>query len=300
MSVLNQANDGQFNVLIALVRASTRFGPKERGDLLALCGAGAPGVDASRLTATFLRWTELGLFEAPGGQTVIAEPYRTRLGKDVTKAETRLPSIAREIVLSPSNNLRFWESDENKSADLTRGLSWMLAQDVYTLETSSHAKVQELETSQISDLSRRMMQNDTRWNGLKAWMIYLGFGRGDGFTVDPTVALRDTLPDIFPGGAALAARDFLARTAEILPVFDHGAYRLMVEEALKGSAWTPPDENSLSTALSRGIARLVHSGELAIEQRADAERGLQLTGVNGRVWRSFTHIWRPTPQKGAR
>ena len=176
----------------------------------------------------------------------------------------------------------------------------MLAQDVYTLETSSHAKIQELETGQISDLSRRMMQNDTRWNGLKAWMIYHGFGRGDAFMVDPTVALRDAIPEIFAGGAPLAARDFLARTAGVLPVFDHGAYRLRVEEALKDSAWTRPEDNSLSTSLSRAVQRLVHSGELAMEQRADAERGLQLTGVNGRVWRSFTHIWRPTPQKGGR
>ena len=35
MSVLNQASDGQFNVLIALVRASVRFGPRERAELLA-------------------------------------------------------------------------------------------------------------------------------------------------------------------------------------------------------------------------------------------------------------------------
>lgn len=155
-----------------------------------------------------MRWTELGLFEALGGQTVIAEPYRTRLGKDVAKAEARLPSVAREIVLSPNNNLRFWDADENKSADLTRGLSWMLAQDVYTLETSSHAKIQELETRQISDLSRRMMQNDTRWNGLKAWMIYLGFGRGDAFMVDPTVALRDAIPDIFASEGRLRRATF--------------------------------------------------------------------------------------------
>ena len=300
MSVLNQASDGQFNVLIALVRASIRFGPRERGDLLALCGAGVPGVDASRLNSTFLRWTELGLFEALESQTVISEPYRSLLGKDVAMAEARLPAIARKIVLRADNNQRFWEPEGSKSADLTRGLSWILAQDVYTIDTSSHAKIQELESSQIADLSKRMMQNDTRWNGLKTWAAYLGFGRGESFIVDPTVALRDAVPEILPNATPMSARDFLTRTVAILPVLDQGAYRLMVEDALKESAWSPLDDSRLSTSLSRAIERLVHAGELAMEQRADAEDGLQLTGVNGRAWRSFTHIWRPAGQKAAR
>lgn len=300
MSVLNLASDGYFNVLIILVRASIRFGPRERADLLALCGDGAPGINNNHLKSTLLRWSELGLFEAEGDQTVIAEPYRGRLGKDVDKAEARLPAIAREIVLRADNNQRFWEAESNKSADLTRGLSWLLAQDVYTIDTTSHAKIQELESSQIADLSKRMMQNDTRWNGLKAWAAYLGFGRGETFTVDPAVALRDALPDILPSSAPLSARDFLNRTIEMLPVLDQGVYRLMAEEALKDSAWSAPDKSRLSTSLSRAIERLVHTGDIAIEQRADAEDGLQLTGINGRVWRSFTHIWRPIRQAEAR
>jgi hypothetical protein len=301
MSVLNQANDGQFNVLITLVRAAVRFGPRERSELLAFCGADAPGVDPSRLKGTLLRWTELGLFELHDDRAALREPHRSRLGKDVGKAEARLPAVAREIVLAVENNQRFWEADSNKSADLTRGLSWMLAQDVYTLDTSSHGRIQELETAQISDLSRRMMQNDTRWTGLKAWMIYLGFGRGEAaFAVDPTVAMRDSLYAIFPDAKPLTAREFLSRAAELLPVLDQGAYRLMVEESLRNSAWSPLDDNRVSSSLSRAIERLVHAGELAIEQRADAEDGLKLTGVNGRVWRSFTHIWRPARQAGAR
>ena len=301
MSVLNQASDGQFNVLITLVRAAVRFGPRERSDLFALCGADAPGVDASRLRGTLLRWTELGLFELHDERVALREPHRSRLGKDAGKAEDRLPSVAREIALAVENNQRFWEPLGNKSADLTRGLSWMLAQDVYTLETSSHSRIQDLESSQIPDLSRRMMQNDTRWTGLKAWMIYLGFGRGEAaFTVDPTVAVRDSLYAIFPDTKPLPAREFLSRAAEILPVLDQGAYRLMVEETLRNSAWSPLDDNKLSTSLSRAIERLVHGGELAMEQRADAQNGLQLTGVNGRIWRSFTHIWRPSLQEGDR
>ncbi len=301
MSVLNQASDGQFNILITLARASVRFGSRPRTELLALCGAGVEGFDAGKLNSTLLRWTELGLFESVDGTVALSAPYRSRLGKDASQAEARLPSIAREIVLQADNNLRFWEPEENKSADLTRALSWILAQDVYTIDTSSHPKVQALETLQIPDLSKRVVQNDVRWTGLRAWMSYLGFGReGHTFTIDPTVALRDAIIDIFDDPAPLPARDFLTKLAELLPIVDKGSYRLRVEEVLRGAAWTAPDDNRLSTSLSRAIQRLVHSGELAIEQRADAEDGLQLTGANERVWRSFTHIWRPAQSVGGR
>ena len=294
MSVLNQDSDGQFNVLIALVRASIRFGAKQRVDLLALCGAGLSILNASRLNGTFLRWTELGLFEAPDGQTVISEPYRSRLGKDVEKAEGRLPAVLREIVFLEANNLRFWEKDGNKSADLTRGIVWMVAQDVYALDTSNFETVQQLEIAQVADTNRRVVQNDTRYNALKTWMAYLGFGReGFLFTVDPTSALADVLDMVFEAPGPITARTFLSKVNTVLPVLDRGIYRIRIEETLKDTVWSPMAEGRLSTSLSRAIERLVSVGRLAIEQRADAEDGLQLTGVNGRPWRAFTHVWRP-------
>lgn len=300
MSVLNQASDGQYNVLITLVRALIRFGPRERSELLAFCGAGISGFDATRINPTYVRWTELGLIEAPDGLTVISEPYRSRLGKDADKAEALLRPIVREILLSDANNRRFWESEANKSADLSRGLSWLLAQDVYSIDTSSHARIEDLEKSQVNDQSKRMMQNDTRWIGLRTWAVFLGFGRGENFVVDPTVALRDNLLTILPGNDAIPAQEFLARTAEALPVLDQGTYRLKIEEVLKDSAWLPLEDQRVSTSLSRAIQRLVQTGELALEQKADAESGLQLTGLNGRAWRSFSHIRRPASKQGAR
>ncbi|MDB5470154.1 MAG: hypothetical protein JWR84_1714 [Caulobacter sp.] len=300
MSVLNQASDGQYNVLITLVRALIRFGPRERSELLALCGTGISGFDTTRINPTYVRWTELGLIEAPDGLTVISEPYRSRLGKDADKAEALLRPIVREILLSDANNQRFWESEANKSADLSRGLSWLLAQDVYSIDTSSHAKIEDLEKSQVNDQSKRMMQNDTRWIGLRTWAVFLGFGRGENFVVDPTVALRDNLLTILPGNDAIPAQEFLARTANVLPVLDQGAYRLKIEEVLKDSAWSPLEDQRVSTSLSRAIQRLVQTRELALEQKADAESGLQLTGLNGRAWRSFSHIRRPANKQGAR
>jgi hypothetical protein len=299
MTVLNQASDGQVNTLIMLVRTSVRFGPRSRADLLALCGADLDAVDKAKLNGSFLRWSELGLFETVGELTAISEPYRSRLGGDVTKAEARLPAVAREVALLQDNNLRFWEQEGSKSADLSRGLSWMLAQDVYTLDTSNHKAIESLEAAQVKDVSKRMLRNDTRYNTLKSWMVYLGFGReGALFVVDPTVAVREVIDDLFDGKAPLPARVFLSKLSERLPVLDTGLYRVRVEETLKDSAWKPAAEGVLSTSLSRAIERLVDTGELEFEQRDDNEEGLQMTGVGGRRWRSFPYIRRGSVRLG--
>lgn len=300
MTVLNQASDGQVNTLITLVRASVRFGPRSRTDLLALCGADLSAVDKTKLNGSFLTWSDLGLFETVGDLTALSEPYRSRLSNDVGKAEARLPSIAREIVLLPDNNTRFWEQKNSKSADLSRGLSWMLAQDVYSLDTSSHEAIEDLESVQVKNLTKRMLQNDTRYNTLKSWMQYLGFGReGAIFVVDPTVAVRGVIDDVFDSDTSLPARLFLSKVSERLPVLDTGLYRVRVEETLKDSAWEQSAEGVLSTSLSRAIERLVDTGELEFDQRDDNEEGLQMTGVGGRRWRSFPYIRRGPARLGA-
>ncbi|MER8724903.1 protein DpdG [Mesorhizobium sp. M1027] len=300
MTVLNQASDGQVNTLITLVRASVRFGPRSRGDLLAMCGSDLEIVEKSKLNGSFLRWLELGLFETVDDLTALREPYRSRLGSDVSKVETLLPAVAREIALLTENNARFWEQEGSRSADLSRGLSWMLAQDVYTLDTSNHAAIQALEAVQVKDPQKRMLQNDTRYNTLKSWMTYLGFSReGPLFVVDPTEALRGVLDDVFDSNAPLPARAFLAKIADILPVLDTGLYRARVEETLKDSTWEPAAEGVLSTSLSRAIERLVDAAELEFEQRDDNEEGLQMTGFGGRRWRSFPYIRRGPARTGA-
>jgi hypothetical protein len=299
MTVLNQASDGQVNTLITLVRASVRFGPRSRADLLAMCGAELDAVDKAKLNGSFLRWSELGLFETVDELTALSEPFRSRLGGDVAKAEMRLPGVAREIALLAENNARFWEQDGSRSADLSRGLSWMLAQDVYTLDTSNHGAIQALEAIQVNDPQKRMLQNDTRYNTLKSWMSYLGFGReGALFVVDPTDALRGVIDDVFDGDTSLPARLFLARISERLPVVDTGMYRVRVEETLKDSAWAPAADGALSTSLSRAIERLVDAGELEFDQRDDNEEGLQMTGFGGRRWRSFPYIRRSAVRAG--
>jgi len=291
VSILNQASDGLFNVLIVLVRALLRFGPKSREDLILACGGAADAIDTSQLTRTLNRWTELGLFGEEDGSVIIAEPYRSALGKNADEAEARLPKVARTVVLQPANNARFWDREGAKSADLSRGVAWMLAQDVYTLDANSD-RLAELEGRQLVDSgAQKIGQNNTRWNGLKTWMLYLGFARdGMRWVVDPTQALREALPEIFGSNRELSAPAFVERAAGVLPVLDGGAYRIQVEAALKESAWPRLRTGLVSSSLSRAIQRLDREGLITLSSRSDTEGVVSLTGSNARIWQDVSHV----------
>lgn len=291
MSVLNQASDGLFNVLIVLVRALVRFGPKGREDLIRACGGAVEALDTSHLNRTLNRWTELGLFSEDKGVTIIAEPYRAALSKNADDAEACLAKVVRTVVLLSANNTRFWESEEARSADLSRGVAWMLAQDVYTLDVNTD-RLAELEARQVIDSARRKIaQNNTRWNGLKTWMVYLGFARdGMQWVVDPTEALRDGLTDIFGPNRELSGPAFLERAASVLPVLDGGAYRTQVEAALNESDWPRLRPGLVSSSLSRAIQRLDREGFITLSVRSDPEGVVTLTSSNARTWRNVSHI----------
>ncbi len=298
MSVLNQASDGLYTVLIALARAIVRFGPRSREDLFLACGSTVASVDPLQLTQTLNRWTELGFFGQEGDLVIIAEPYRSGLGKTADDAELQLPRVVRTVAMLPENNERFWERERSKSADLSRAVAWMLAQDVYTLD-GNVKKLAVLEEEQVTDSAKQTIgKNDTRWNGLKAWMLYLGFARdGMQWVVDPTEALRDVLPDIFGTNQELTGPAFVERAASVLPVLDGGAYRSQVEASLKERSWPRPRAGLLSTSLSRAVQRLDREGVITLANRSDTDGVIALAGTNLRLWREISHVALPPKRK---
>ena len=290
MSVLNTTNDGHFNVLICLVRAVVKFGPVPRARLFDLCGAASPSVSDTKLSQTLNRWKELGLF-IDGDRVAVAEPYRGQLGADADRAETALSRCASDILFADRNNERFWENEDSKSADLTRAIAWMLMQDIYTLDTSNAEAIMGVERRQSSGAAHRIIQNDTRWTGLRPWMTYLGFAREDTvLRVDPTDAIRQVLPAVFGDAESMTATEFLAGLAMLLPVLDGGIYRLKVEEAMSERAWDKPQSGWVSSALSRALQRLDFEHKIALEQRSDTADGATLMGRSKKAWRQFTHV----------
>ena len=304
MSILNTASDGLFNVVIILVRMIIKFGPQPREDLLALCGTKFELIEETKAVASIIRWLELGLFVENNKKIAIAEYYKNILGNNPDLSEVRLPKVIRKIILSPENNANFWSSEENKSADFCRGIAWLLAQNVYTLDTSSHEAINELEASQILDETRRMFQNDVRWTGAKTWSVYLGFARngtkiGTKMIIDPTLALAESLDEIFTT-EIMTAGEFVTRAAEILPVLDGGIYRIQIEDVLRGSSWQKPPTKFVSTSMSRAIKRLLLEGLIAEVHRSDTGDGRSLLGVGQAKWdQEITHL-RRLSQSGAK
>lgn len=294
MTILNRANDGLFNVLIVLFRAISEFGPMPKDNLIKLCSSG-PDSDSTQIQNTLRRWTQIGLFQEEGDNIEFSQDIKASKPKfNLSDINERiyLTRILRRLIFKEQNNQRFWDREKSLCADLTRGLAFLMAQDIYDVSLSSHKKVEKCESLQLDDENKRILQNSTRWDGIRAWGPYLGFiWVGETVMIDPTRALKEDLPLIFDGTETLLANDFMSRVAKVLPVLDGGNYRLEMESKLAEAHWRKPNrEDLLSTSLSRAIWRLKQSGDLFYEARADAADGRSLQRSGGQDWDRFTHV----------
>lgn len=289
MSLLNLTNDGLPNVLAVLYEAVARAkSPLSRDELLDLVAPrGVVHEDGKMARQTLNRWTELELFREDDGRVSLATLPTTGL-RDDGEILSSVRRAARRCALSVANNDDLWASEGAKAADLTRSLAWLLAQDVY--RTSFNA-LEELELRQIADPDARLMRNDTRRNGLQFWAHFLGFARQPGGgDIDPTVAIREVLPECIGPGEDMSATAFVAKLAEALPVLDGGRWRIAVESRIDPLALPSLAEGQLSTSLSRALIALMMEEELSFENRADVGRSIAFTGRDG-LRPSYRYSW---------
>lgn len=281
-------------MLVATFRLLLSERSIERERLLAFAGAGV--ADQKYCRATVNTWVELGLFQRSEEEKISIHPQIP----SKLRREESLAGLARTRALAPENNERFWETEKSRSADFTRAICWLLAQDVYEAEYSSWDSVEQAIKKQVPRDEGFFGQNNTRWNGLKAWTPYFGFGwtgkfpKAGTLITDPAVAIRDALPSIFGRRSTLPADEFLDGLSNGLPVLDGGVYRQAVEAKLRehqgSDAWAPPPAGQLSTATSRAILRLISNGALVGEKRADAPQRVRLTGRNRLVVEEYSHL----------
>ena len=282
MSILNQASDGLPNVMLVLYDVLFRSTkPIERDDLLeTVAPKGVAHDDGKQARQTLNRWIELGLFVQGEGGIDLALRPKGRVESDVEMiAQAR--TAARTRVMDPSNNPDLWATDSARAADFTRSISWVLAQDVYR---PLYSNLEALERDQLVDGTVAMMQNNTRRSGLKAWGQFLGFLRPvlkSEIEVDPTVAIRDVLPELMKEGESLPVVDFLEQLANVLPVLDGGVWCRLVRDKLKPNALPSMSQGQLSRSLSRALLNLMRNEEIFLENRADTRSGVVLTGQAG-------------------
>jgi len=308
MSILNRASDGTHSVLTVIYKLLLQEGATERERIIQLCAPAGTVADPRHVRQTLGTWIELGLLQE-------ASNDRIKIHGDISKAdcsEARLPHVARRMVMAPANNSDLWKREESRAADFSRGMAWLLAQDVYATELISWSDAERMLINQVPDVLMQrdgsglkdggLIQNDTRWPGLKAYAPWLGFawtarppkGASGVLMIDPTAAVRDVLPDVFGKRKSLTASDFVTALAETLPVLDGGDYRRQVEEKLRArtgvDAWKPLPEGHLSTSLSRALLRLLADGTLRKELQADSPSRKFLIGRNGSIIGTITHL----------
>jgi len=297
MSLLNLTNDGLPNVLIVLYGVVARARTTLTRDAL-LDTVAPPGVsDGKMARQTLNRWTELGLFMEEDAGVTLTVPPATDL-RDDAELLLAVRTAARQVALAETNNTDLWAKQGGKSADLTRSLAWLLAQDVYRTRFDA---LEGLELTQISDSDIRLLQNNTRRNGLQYWGHFLGFVRQPGGgDIDPTVAVRDSLAQCIGPGEEMPASHFVDRLAAALPVLDGGSWRRTVEARLEMDALPTLAEGQLSTSLSRALINLMMDEVLEFQNRADVGTSIVFTGRDG-LRADYRYSWvRRTKVKGGR
>lgn len=287
MTVLNAQNDGMLNLLIVLTRAVLQIGPCSRDDLLEYCSAGPLTTSTPRIAPTLNRWSELGLFLTENDEIRLNPSYP--LPATAREVLGQLPTTLRRVVFEPKNNTLFWETAGALCSDLTRGIAWLLAQDIYAIDVASASNLEDLDNLQTG---KRIFQNDTRIEPLRTWAHFMGFlWSADGSIVDPTAALLGDLAEIFGDQRELTASEFADSAASLIPVLDGGTYRTQLEDGLDQAYWQPiQNPKLLSTSLSRALWRLENMGRIRLLIRADARDSRTLQRSGQREWRSFTHI----------
>lgn len=299
MSLLNLTNDGLPNILVVLYGTVARArAPMSSKDLIEAVAPAGVVPDPRMARTTLNRWIELGLFQVSDGseQVTLAEPPPNDLKSDADVVRAARVA-ARRVALSQTNNADLWAKEGARAADLTRSLAWILAQDVYRLQ---FREVNHLELSQVVDAELRLMQNATRINGLQYWGNFLGFVRQPGGgDVDPTMAIRDILPDCIAPGDELPAREFIERLSSALPVLDGGLYSGAVLSRLESSALPRLQPGQLSHALSRAMFSFMFDQTLHFEARADVGSAITLTGRDG-LRPDHRYTWVRRPRRSAR
>lgn len=281
MTLLNVTSDGLPNILVVLHAAVMRAGSgglSETYLLETIAPESFVEDGGGKARETLNTWIKLGLFRREGNQ-ILTDPFA---GESIRKASAvALRDATRRgatrAALSVSSNPDLWGTAG--AADFTRALAWMMTLDVHKV---SFQDLQKLEAEQLTRTDRSLIQNVTnRLPWLKQWARFLGFSRESFADIDPTVALRDALPEIIAPGQSMTADAFLERVAAALPVLDGGAWQTEVLTNISPGPEYSRTSGAVSPALSRAILSLRASRELILRQRSDSGSFMILSGVQG-------------------
>ena len=169
--------------------------------------------------------------------------------------------------------------------DLTRALSWFLAQDAQGEPLSWTSNVQQLQATQFQtiDRDRWAIRNDERWGPLTRWAPALGLASPSvarsrqGLVPLPTIAIADSLEEL--PATRMPIFEFLDALAQKLPVLPGG----LIRSGLVSRLGSDPDPGIQAHAVDSSVAQVLRileaRGRLSFESFADAE-GVQVSTLD--------------------
>ena len=214
-------------------------------------------------------------------------------GSPFTREEFR--QVLRKLVLDMKRDGDPWTGDiEARTAgarDLSRALSWFLAQDALGPALSwsgiDQYSAQWLQSQQLRHLpdQDRPIVNDTRWGAFSRWAVALGFAEPAAVHARPAIgpattvlvglvplplrAIRDVVCLMETGRRPVAA--FLDELTAALPVLDGGMVRRGLGEMLEEDPDPGVRGNAVDTSISQSLLILEDEGHLKLTYGADAE-----------------------------
>ncbi|EJR7474244.1 hypothetical protein N1G87_002185 [Escherichia coli] len=293
MSIINNAHGGSQYAVLAAFYQVLKASPKNqlpREKLMALCAPetlqtgdsqNARGKASQELRA----WLDLGLLT----EEKVEETTQISFNANYFSIKSMpLRQAARRCLQAQENNSDLSSRDE-RAVDLTLLAALLLALDVYQNAEIKSGNLEVLVNTFIPDF--RINSNEIAV--VPGYLSWLGFAQQltrDSYAIDPTDSIREELPFLMRVGEQLSIGEVLQRLNRALPVLDGGSYRQQVEERISLYGWHSLSPNRLSTSLSRALLRLQLSGVINMKAESDASGAMQLTGRNGSVLRTVTHL----------
>lgn len=213
---------------------------------------------------------------------------------DVVAQRTREPPLSRssfrrllrDLVLDVQRDGDPWSAEQEArttgARDLTRALSWFLAQDALRPAMNwagqDDHSVQKLQSEQLRHLPEedRPVINDTRWGAFSRWAVALGFAEpaptstgGIGLVPLPLGAVREVV-----GGMEYRVwriGEFLEAIADALPVLDGGLVRTGLRRIMPEEADPGVRAHAVDTSIAQVVLLLEDEGVVTLSYGSDAE-----------------------------
>lgn len=169
------------------------------------------------------------------------------------------------------------EASTSGARDLTRGLSWFLAQDALAAPLNWNENVQKMQADQFGPGQNAQwpFSNSNPWNAFTRWAPALGLAvpsvvKGNtGLVPLPTLAVADAIDEM--AERQIPIRDFLDALAVKIPILPGGVIRNGLARRLNFDPDPGLQGHSVDTSVAQVLRILEARGRLQLENLADAD-----------------------------